>query len=101
MKLMNTLDPLRNHVQVQSRRHCDHCSHDLAIAGTVFHRAYERSINLKLVDREPMQIAEARIAGPKIVDADPDTGLADLVKYRDRLLGVLHDCALGDLELEQ
>ena len=86
MKLMNTLDPLRNHVQVQSRRHCDHCSHDLAIAGTVFHRAYERSINLKLVDREPMQIAEARIAGPKIVDADPDTGLADLVKYRDRLL---------------
>jgi hypothetical protein len=47
------------------------------------------------------QISQGRIAGAEIVDGDEHTGLRDVLQYAQRTCGILHQRALGDVELER
>src|SRR6185369_1823885 len=52
------------------------------------------------VDRKPFQIIQRRITRAEIVYRDLDSHQLQLVQLLDRLLGILHDRTLRELELE-
>ena len=52
-------------------------------------------------DREGLERAEARVAGAEVVDRQHHAEPLQFLHGRDRLLDVLHDQALGELELEE
>ena len=53
------------------------------------------------MDREALQIAQARIAGAEIVDRQLHTELCQGLQQRQRFLGVLDQDRFGQLEFEQ
>ena len=59
----------------------------------------ERSILSSLIG-QPAQVGQRRVAGPEIIHGHPDAEVAQARHRRQRALGVGHDHALGDLELE-
>ena len=62
--------------------------------------ADKTAVDLDLVEREPLQIAEGRKAGAEIVQRDADTNGAKLMQDRQRALVVMDQHRLGDFDLE-
>ena len=60
----------------------------------------EGAVDLDLVEREALQIAQRGIAGAEIVKRDPHPQAAELMQHRQRDLVVANEHRLGDLELE-
>ena len=60
----------------------------------------EGAVDLDLVEREALQIAQRGIAGAEIVQRDPDAELAQLMQHVERRLVVANQHRLGDLELQ-
>ena len=56
--------------------------------------------DLEDVDREPAQVAERRVAGPEVVDRDPDAARAERLEPGDRRRRVVEHRRLGQLEDE-
>ena len=61
----------------------------------------EGPVDLDLLQREIVQIAQARIAGAEIVDRQAHAHRRDLVKARMGLLDIVHQRAFGDFQFEQ
>src|SRR6185503_14877868 len=61
----------------------------------------ERTVDLQHVERELPQILEARVAGAELVDREPHTQLLQCPQTISRAGGVLNQCALGELELDE
>src|SRR6185369_6511006 len=60
----------------------------------------ERAVDLQDVDREALEVAQRRVAGPEVVDREMDAERPQLRQPADRAGGSLHEAALGDLEDE-
>ena len=60
----------------------------------------ERAVDLDLVEREALQIAEARIAGAEIVERDADAHAAQRMEDRDHASRAFQEDRFGDLDLE-
>ena len=58
----------------------------------------ERLGDLEDVDREPLEIAERRVAGAEVVDREPHAQLLELLESLQHGVGLLHQHALGDLQ---
>ena len=78
------------HHRLDDRRGC-------AGAGDVLD---EGAIDLDLVERETLQVAQRGIAGAEIVQRDPNAELAQLVQHVQRRFVVANEHGLGDLELQ-
>ena len=74
---------------------------DGAVFGAVFELPDEGAVDLDLLDREALQVGQARIAGAEVVDRQADAHAVDLAEDLQRLLAVLHQRGFGDLELDQ
>ena len=61
----------------------------------------ERSSDRFAVDRQILQMIEAREADPEVVDHDFHSELAESLQSGRDPAGVLHQRRLGDLELQQ
>ena len=65
------LDPLRRRLHTQIGREPDHRADQRRVAALRVRRAGdERPVDLDLVERDSLQIAEARIAGSEIVERE-------------------------------
>ncbi len=64
------------------------------------HRRDERAVDLQLVDRHLAQVGERRVAGAEVVDRQVHPELAEAADGRQRAVGIGHEHALGDLELQ-
>src|SRR4029077_14492245 len=62
------LDPFREHQETEAVGHGDDRSYNWGWTGLCHNFLDKRLIDLYHVDRQPLQIAERRIAGPKVVD---------------------------------
>ena len=62
---------------------------------------HELAVDLQLVERQILQIAEARIAAAEIVDGEADAQRAQLAEQGEGPLGILRGGGLGQLELER
>src|SRR5580704_4622609 len=60
----------------------------------------EAAVDLDLVERKALQIAERRVAGAEIVERDPYAERAKLVQDGKRRLVVANQDGFGDLELQ-
>ena len=60
----------------------------------------EAAVDLELVEREALQIAERRIAGAEIVERDADAERAQRVEQPQRRLAAFEEDRFGDLDLE-
>src|SRR5262249_46658584 len=61
----------------------------------------ERAIDLERVERELAEVAERRVAGPEIVERDPEPHRLERAEQRARRLRVVDERALRDLDLER
>ena len=60
----------------------------------------EAAVDLQLVEREALQIAERRIAGAEIVERDADAERAQRVEQPQGRLAAFEEDRFGDLDLE-
>ena len=72
-----------------------------ASSGLASNSDHEGAVDLEPVEREFLQIAEARIAGAEIVEHDADAERLDLQERVERALFVVQQDVLGDFEFEQ
>ena len=60
----------------------------------------EAAVDLQLVEREALQIAERRIAGAEIVERDAHAERAQRVQQPQRRVAAFEEDRFGDLDLE-
>src|SRR5262245_12107219 len=61
---------------------------------------YERAIELQSVDRKAPEVVQARVTGAEVVDRQRETHAAQCFQRALSRPYVLHEAALGDLDLE-
>jgi hypothetical protein len=96
------LHALRDDAEMQAVAERDDRLGDDAVVGRAgrLDVAHERAVDLHRVDRQPPQVAEARVAGAEVVHRQPHAQRAQALQRDDHVLGVVHHHALGELELE-
>src|SRR3546814_2317649 len=77
-RLPVVLDPLGDNLQLEAVTEIDYRAHDLHRARVAPEILEEGLVDLDAVEIEILQVAEARIAGPEIVQHDLDAELAQL-----------------------
>src|ERR1700733_2445846 len=90
-QLLERLDPLRDHAQLEALRHADHGGDDAGILARRRDLGDERLIDLERVDRKFLEIAQARIARAEVVDRDLDADVSDGVEDRRDGVGMSHE----------
>ena len=60
--------------------------------------ANEAAVDLELVDGEPLEQAERRVAGTEVIERNADPGGGQAAQDSQRALGVEHDGVLGDFD---
>ena len=63
--------------------------------------ADKRPVDLQLVDGQPPQVAERRVAGPEVVDGEPHAHVVQLGQRFQRTGRIGHDDVFGDFERER
>src|SRR6185437_7942642 len=101
VQLLLRLHALGDHLQMQAVRQRHDGAHDLRIIAAGGDFLDEGVIDLELVERQAPQVAQARVAGAEVIDrnAHPESGQA--AEDFDRSLRVVHNRALGQLQLEE
>ena len=61
---------------------------------------HERAVDLQLGGRQLGEVLDRGVAGPEVVDRDPDAHLAQRLEHPHAAIGVGHRRALGDLDHE-
>src|SRR4051812_36382447 len=78
----------------------DDRTHDRRVVWISTNVGDERLVDLQRVDRKTLEIVERRVTRAEVVNRNADTHQLQLVQLLDRLLRILHDRALRQLELE-
>ena len=99
--LLLGLHALGGDAQVQPAGHRDDGGDDGRIVGIMAQVLDERAVDLQRVDGEALQVRQARVAGAEVVDGQAHAHLVQLLERLHGLVGVVHQHALGQLELEQ
>ena len=81
-------------------RHRNDRRDDRLVVGIDADVAHERAVDLDRVHRQLLEVRQRRVPGAEIVDRQAHAELAQAVEQRRLLLDVLHEVALGELELE-
>ena len=79
----------------------DRRPHDHRVLAAVRHVGDERLVDLDLRHGQSLQVGERRIAGPEVVDGQPDAERAQFLQRRRGTPGLVDHRALGDLELKR
>ena len=87
--------------QAERVRHRDGGTDDDRVALVGGHVGDERAVELQFVSGQAVQVGERRIAGPIVVDRDPNSEVGELAQHIARFGDVGHDLGLGDLECER
>ena len=99
-ELLHRFDALRDRAHAEAAAERDHAADDRGAIGAVVHFRHERAVDLDLVERKHLEIAERGIPGPEIVEHDRDAKLLELVKHRQVLGVLLQQHGFCDLELQ-
>src|SRR5690606_13837799 len=100
LELTARFDPLGDHLEAQALGERDDRLGDrgvVRIGGDVLD---ERLVDLERLDREALEVQRRRVAGAEVVDREADAETVERLQLGDRLLGVAHDAARGQLALE-
>src|SRR2546425_571309 len=100
LELLRRLDTLGEHPQAQRVPERDDRLRDRRAAAAVGRLDHERPVDLQGVDRQPREVAEARVAGAEVVHRDLPPELLELPEDRNRFLAVVDQHSFGKLELQ-
>src|SRR6266481_1679293 len=98
--LAGRLDAFSRRGQVQGSRQRYYTLHNGRVLGIVAKPVDKRAIDLERVYGEALQVTQARVAGPEVVDGEPDAQRLETSQGDGRSIRVLHRDTLGDLEFE-
>ena len=101
MLLSVALDALGDDGEAERMGHLDDGAHDGRVAALVDDAGDERAVDLERGEWKAREVGEARVAGAEVVDGDAQARVAERAQDARRVLGVVHQLALGDLELDQ
>jgi hypothetical protein len=88
-------------LEAEGMRELDGRADDRGAAGIGRDVRDEGAVDLELVDREVAEVGEGAVAGAVVVDRDAQPEHVERLEDLAGALGVDHDHALGDLELER
>ena len=100
LDLLGALDAFRHHVEAERMRHGDDGGGDRLVVRVGGDVADELLVDLEGVDRQALEVGKRGIAGAEVVDREGDADRLQAPQRRDRLLGVRHHHALGQLQLQ-
>ena len=89
-----------NHAQSQPARQGDDRLRDRGVARVGFDVGDERNVDLERVDREVLQVRQARVPGAEIVDRHREAFLAQVLQHLLDRVEVVQQARLGDFELD-
>src|SRR5262245_13235553 len=101
LELLLRLDALGHDLELEAVGEADDRERDhrvLRVGGDV---AHERVVDLERVDREALEVGEARVPRAEVVDRDLHARVLEPAQRARRALGVAHEERLGELELHQ
>src|ERR1700675_1295624 len=99
-QLLRRFNPLRHDLEADGACERDDRADNRLVRAAHAQVPDEAAVNFQLVDREPPQVAQARIARTEVIDCDTDPHLAELFQYSRLLLRIGHERALGQFDLE-
>ena len=99
-QLLLRLDALRGRRHVAFGGDVHHCPHDAGRSVRLGDVVDEAAVDLDLVERKTLQIAERGIAGAEIVERDSDADAAKLMQNGKRCFVVANEHGLRDLQFE-
>src|SRR5207247_8088304 len=79
---------------------CDDCVDDGSRVRIVLQIAYERAVDLDLVEWEAAKVAQRGITGPEVVHRDPDAQALQVAQGPQIILDSSHKDRLGHFELK-
>jgi hypothetical protein len=85
---------------MQALPHADHRGDDTGVVRIRREIAHERLVDLQGVDRKALQIAQARIPGPEVIERELHAHALEGLKHGHGGLRILHQEAFGQLELQ-
>src|SRR6476469_7616722 len=68
--------------------------------GATCHSLHKGAIDLEDIERKGVQITQRRISGAKVINAELNLTLPQLLKHHTGKLRVLHDHTFSNLQLE-
>ena len=95
------LDPFSHHPQLEVTGHRQDRLHDGRIVGVPRGILDKALVNLELVQRQPLEVRQAGIAGAKVIDGKPHAQLHQLRHAGDGVVQVLNQQAFGHLQDQQ
>ena len=94
-------DTFGNHAFFQTPRHGDHGADDNSLIRRVGDVADEGTIDLQDIDGEMFQVTQTGVSRPKIIDRQADPKVLEFTLDRRTSIGITHQDAFGQLQLEQ
>src|SRR5207302_1537627 len=98
LELLWRLDTFRKHPQAKRLPERDDRLRDRRAAAAVGRLDHERPVDLQAVDRQPREVAEARVAGAEVVHRDLHPERLELPQDGNRFLAVVDQHAFRKLE---
>src|SRR5579863_60899 len=99
--LLGRLDPLGDDLETEIVAESDDGTHDRRIVGLGGHVLDKGAIHLEPIHRKALEVRETRVARAEVIHGDLHAELFQLIQHRDELRRIVHDHALGQLELEK
>ena len=99
-QLPRGLHPFGHHLQVKALGQCQDGAHNGRVVGIGEHIAHEALVDLDLVEWQPLEIAQAGVAGAKVVQRKSDAFALELPHACNGVFDVAQQQAFGEFELE-
>lgn len=93
-------DAFCDHAQAEPVGEVDGRAHDARIARVFGHAEHEGLVDLQFIDRQPLEVAQGRVAGAEVVDRQAEAEAAQLLQGGHGQLGLVHHGAFGELQAE-
>ena len=100
VELLGSFHALGDRAQAEAVREADDRGADRRVVVVPAEVAHEAAVDLEPVDRQALEVGQARIAGAEIVHRDRHADPVEPAHHVDRRLRVGHDHALGEFDFE-
>ncbi len=100
-QLLGILHAVGNHGESKTVGHGNERSDDGGVVGIVGNVVEERSIDLEVVERKALQIADGRVTRTEVPDGDLHTHLLDALHCAQISHGIVDEDTLGELQAEK
>src|ERR1700733_14287033 len=93
-------DAFGNHALLEVLAHVNYGAHDWSVIGITRDSVHEGLVDFQDINGKLLKIAETGIAGAEVIHRKVNPHSLELLQHGGRGFGILHQNALGELEVE-